>query len=123
MMKFFNNPENKVAVRQLVGWLWVALKGNRRQAIVNAMLGLLGVGVSLCSVWAMQRAIDIAAGAQQGSCLQFSRNKIEGGHVSIAKIFVERQFDKRFHVIRYLRVAHGPDDSPPASNCKGRNAL
>ncbi|MBQ2950320.1 MAG: ABC transporter ATP-binding protein [Prevotella sp.] len=67
MMKFFNNPENKVAVRQLVGWLWVALKGNRRQAIVNAMLGLLGVAVSLCSVWAMQRAIDIAAGAQQGS--------------------------------------------------------
>ena len=67
MMKFFNNPENKVAVRQLVGWLWVALKGNRRQAIVNAMLGLLGVAVSLCSVWAMQRAIDIAAGAQKGS--------------------------------------------------------
>jgi ABC-type multidrug transport system fused ATPase/permease subunit len=43
------------------------LQGNRLQAVLNATIGLLGVGLGLASVWAMQRAIDIASGALDGS--------------------------------------------------------
>jgi ABC-type multidrug transport system fused ATPase/permease subunit len=43
------------------------LQGNRLQAVLNATIGLLGVGLGLSSVWAMQRAIDIASGALDGS--------------------------------------------------------
>ena len=48
-------------------WLWQAWCGNRLQTALNAILGLTEVGVSLASVWAVQRAIDIASGARQGS--------------------------------------------------------
>lgn len=48
-------------------WLWRAWRGNRRQTALNAATGLAGVGVSLGSVWAVQRAIDIAAGVRPGS--------------------------------------------------------
>ncbi len=48
-------------------WLWHAWRGNRLQTALNAAAGLAGVGVSLASVWAVQRAIDIAAGARPGS--------------------------------------------------------
>lgn len=54
-------------VGEIVHWLWRALAGNRLQAGLNAAVGLVGVGVDLCSVWAVQRAIDIAAGARAGS--------------------------------------------------------
>lgn len=40
------------------------------QAALNAGLGLADVAVSLGSVWAVQRAIDIAAGARGGSLYQ-----------------------------------------------------
>ena len=43
------------------------LQGNRLQAVMNACIGLLGVTLGLLSVWAMQRAIDIASGAREGS--------------------------------------------------------
>lgn len=43
-------------------WLWRAWKGNRWQATLNATIGLLDVVVSLASVWAVQRAIDVASG-------------------------------------------------------------
>lgn len=55
------------SVGQLSIWLWRALRGNRLQASLNAAVGLASVAVSLAAVWAVQRAIDIAAGAQQGS--------------------------------------------------------
>ena len=42
-------------------WLWHAWRGNRRQALFNALIGLGDVAVSLGSVWAIQHAID-------GSC-------------------------------------------------------
>lgn len=35
--------------------------------MLNASIGLLGVAVSLATVWAMQRAIDMASGARDGS--------------------------------------------------------
>lgn len=47
-------------------WLWHAWRGNRRQACLNAVSGLAAVAVSLGSVWAVQRAIDIAAHQRQG---------------------------------------------------------
>ena len=52
---------------QIARWLWRALKGNRLQATLNAVIGLIGVVLSLLSVWAMQRAIDTAAGVREGS--------------------------------------------------------
>ncbi|MBR6121450.1 MAG: ABC transporter ATP-binding protein [Prevotella sp.] len=54
-------------LRGLSRWLWAAWRGNRMQALLNAAVGLLGVVVSLATVWAMQRAIDTASGVRQGS--------------------------------------------------------
>lgn len=54
-------------MRKICGWLWMASRGNRFQAVMNASLGLAGVATGLGSVWAVQRAIDIAAGARGGS--------------------------------------------------------
>lgn len=54
-------------MRKICGWLWLASRGNRLQAVMNASLGLTGVATGLGSVWAVQRAIDIAAGARGGS--------------------------------------------------------
>lgn len=51
----------------MVAWLWNVWKGNRLQATLNATIGLLGVAISLLTVWAMQRAIDIGSGAREGS--------------------------------------------------------
>ena len=65
--ELFTIPKSKYTVKQIVLWLWVAWKGNRLQAILNASIGLLGVVLSLLMVWAMQRAIDTAAGAREGS--------------------------------------------------------
>lgn len=48
-------------------WLWRISEGNRLQALLNVITGLVGVATSLFSVWAMQRAIDIAAGSRTGS--------------------------------------------------------
>jgi len=60
-------PDNNYSVRDITRWLWAALQGNRLQATLNAAVGLLGVVLGLSSVWAMQRAIDIASGAREGS--------------------------------------------------------
>lgn len=48
-------------------WLWRAWRGNRLQAVLNAGIGLAGVVVSLCQVWAVQHAIEVAEGAVPGS--------------------------------------------------------
>nr|WP_253952405.1 ABC transporter ATP-binding protein [Xylanibacter muris] len=61
-------PDNhRYSARVTLRWLWRAWRGNRRQALLNAVLGLAGVAVSLATVWAMQHAIDIASGASSGS--------------------------------------------------------
>lgn len=52
---------------RLLHWLWDAWRGNRLQATLNAIIGLGSVGVSLAQVWAVQHAIDVAAGAAEGS--------------------------------------------------------
>lgn len=63
----FNIPESKYSASQIVGWLWRAWRGNRRQAVINAVLGLLDVAVSLSSVWAVKHAIDVASRVAEGS--------------------------------------------------------
>ena len=65
--ELFKIPESKYTVPQIARWLWTAWKGNRLQAVLNASIGLLGVVLSLCTVWAMQRAIDTASGVREGS--------------------------------------------------------
>ena len=67
LIERLHNPESKFGVRQILRWLWFVLRGNRRQVVLNASLGLMGVGCSLLMVWAMQRTIDIAAGVRSGS--------------------------------------------------------
>lgn len=67
LRKLFDIPENHYTVKQIFRWLWEILQGNRLQAIMNACIGLFGVALGLSSVWAMQRSIDIAAGAREGS--------------------------------------------------------
>lgn len=46
---------------KIVRWLWQSSRDNRLQAILNTLIGLLDVVVSLASVWAVQRAVDIAS--------------------------------------------------------------
>lgn len=54
-------PQTQYTTKQIVRWLWGAWRGNRLQATLNAVVGLLQVVVSLASVWAVQHAIDVAS--------------------------------------------------------------
>ena len=65
--QWFELPSSRYGWKEIARWLWVALRGNRLQACLNAAIGLVGVGLSLLTVWAMQRAIDTAAGVRPGS--------------------------------------------------------
>lgn len=63
----FKTPTFNYSARDILKWLWRAWRGNRRQAVINASLGLLEVVISLSQVWAVKRAIDIAAGTIAGN--------------------------------------------------------
>ena len=67
LIERLHNPDSKYTVRQIVRWLWRVMHGNRLQAFLNAVIGLLGVCFSLLMVWAMQNTIDMASGFRQGS--------------------------------------------------------
>ena len=67
LKRLFEIPDNHFTAKEIFRWLWRVLQGNRLQAVLNATIGLLGVGLGLSSVWAMQRAIDIASGVLDGS--------------------------------------------------------
>lgn len=67
LKEIFQREESRYTIPQMLRWLWQAWRGNRLQATLNATVGLLGVGCSLASVWAMKRAIDTASGVQTGS--------------------------------------------------------
>lgn len=54
-------PPTQYSTKQILRWLWTAWRGNRLQATLNALVGLLQVVVSLASVWAVQHAIDVAS--------------------------------------------------------------
>lgn len=66
-MKIFKVPKFKYNVKTLLIWLWRAWRGNQLQAVLNASVGLLSVGVSLAQVWAVKRAIDVASHAVEGN--------------------------------------------------------
>ena len=66
---FFNTPETKYGTKDIFLWLWRAWRGNRLQAVLNAVVGLLGVVVSLSSVWAVKHAIDVAAHEVEGNII------------------------------------------------------
>ena len=60
-------PQSKYSAAQIARWLWAAWRGNRLQAVLNAGIGLVGVVLSLLTVWAMQRTLDIAQGVRDGN--------------------------------------------------------
>ena len=67
LLERLHNPESKYTIRQILRWLWRVMRGNRRQALINATIGLLSVGGSLLMVWAIQHTIDMASGVCEGS--------------------------------------------------------
>ena len=67
--ELINVPEGKYPVKQMVRWLWAMWRGNRLQAMLNASLGIGDVALSLLAVWAVQRAVDIAARSRDGSLI------------------------------------------------------
>ena len=66
-MMIFKVPKFKYDAKTLLKWLWRAWRGNRLQATLNAVVGLLSVAVSLGQVWAVKHAIDVASHAVQGN--------------------------------------------------------
>ena len=69
LSNIFKIPKTKYTAKEILKWLWVAWKGNRLQASLNALIGLLGVIVSLSSVWAVQHAIDVASHEVKGEII------------------------------------------------------
>ena len=67
LRNIINIPKYKYSARVIMKWLWRAWKGNRLQATLNALIGVMLVVISLAQVWAVQHAIDVAAGAQEGN--------------------------------------------------------
>lgn len=62
----FKVIDSHYKVKDLIRWLWRAWRGNRLQAVLNAMIGLLGVVVSLVQVWAVKHAVDVASHTVEG---------------------------------------------------------
>ena len=60
-------PKTKYPTRTILAWLWEAWRGNRLQAVLNALIGVADVVLSLAQVWAVKHAIDVASGADTGS--------------------------------------------------------
>lgn len=67
IQRLLHVPPSQYGAKAILKWLWLAWRGNRLQATLNALIGLASVGVALWQVWAVQRAIDVASGARQGS--------------------------------------------------------
>lgn len=60
----------------------------------------------------------LCAGAHQGACLQALRHEVGGGNITIAKIFIERQLNERFHIVRYFHTAHAHTIEHEVANVK-----
>lgn len=67
LREMVNVPKGNYSTASIVRWLWASWRGNRLQAVLNAVLGLAETAIALMSVWAVQRAIDIASHARPGS--------------------------------------------------------
>ncbi len=64
---FLNIQNNKYSAREIMQWLWLTWKGNRMQAVLNALLGMFSVVLSLATVAAVKNAIDVASGFREGN--------------------------------------------------------
>lgn len=67
LRKLYNLPKSRYKTSMIMLWLWRAWRGNRLQAVLNAAIGLAAVVVSLAQVWAVQHAIDVASGIDEGN--------------------------------------------------------
>lgn len=71
MSRFFNKAfkscGSKYKATDIFRWLWRAWRGNRLQACLNGVIGLLSVVVSLAQVAVVRHAIDVASGAAGGN--------------------------------------------------------
>lgn len=67
LREMMNVPNGNYSAASIVRWLWNSWRGNRLQAVLNALLGLAETAIALMSVWAVQRAIDIASHVRPGS--------------------------------------------------------
>lgn len=67
LKEWLNMPETRYGTMRIIRWLWLACRGNRIQAALNASIGLFQVGVGLAQVWAVKHAIDVASGVAGGS--------------------------------------------------------
>lgn len=65
--KVFKSRGSKYKAMDIFRWLWRAWRGNRLQACLNGVIGLLSVVVSLAQVAAVRHAIDVASGAAGGN--------------------------------------------------------
>lgn len=63
----FKVIDTRYKVSELITWLWRAWRGNQLQAVLNALIGLVGVGVSLAQVWAVKHAVDVASHVVPGN--------------------------------------------------------
>lgn len=64
--EILNVPDTKYTSMQIARWLWRSWKGNRTQAALNALLGMMRVVASLVQVWAVKHAVDVASGSTAG---------------------------------------------------------
>ncbi|MDD6552598.1 MAG: ABC transporter ATP-binding protein [Prevotellaceae bacterium] len=60
-------PVSHYGTKEIFRWLWAAWRGNRLQAVLNAVIGLVSVVVSLMQVSAVKHAIDVASGTEHGN--------------------------------------------------------
>lgn len=67
LRSYLRVEDSKYTIKELLLWLWRAWKGNHLQAILNASIGLLEVGISLSMVWGVQHAVDVASGNTEGN--------------------------------------------------------
>ena len=67
LKQLFNIPSTRYSATNILRWLLRAWRGNYVQAVLNASIGLIDVGISLAQVWAVKHAIDVAAGTVPGN--------------------------------------------------------
>ena len=67
LKEYIKPKTTKYSGRTIMSWLWKSWRGNYLQATLNAAIGIAEVAVSLAQVWAVKRAIDVAAGNIDGN--------------------------------------------------------
>jgi len=128
MFKVIKLPKFKYSAKMLLVWLWVVWKGNRLQAVLNAAMGLLSVGVSLAQVWAVKRAIDVASHSVEGNVywavglmglLILCDFALSVGSIWIRNVLgIRAQSHPAFRVARQGEDAFGRCAQPPGERCE-----